>query len=92
MMSAATAEDALRALESQRVDLVISDVRLHHESGVNVLLRIKQLYPSLPVIVITGYPNLITEEDIRVYGADYYFLKPLELDSLRDAVRKCLQQ
>lgn len=90
MVASALAEDALRALESQRVDLVISDVRLNRESGITLLLRIKQLYPWLPVIVITGYPSLITEDEVRLYGADYYFLKPLELEALREAVRKCL--
>lgn len=90
MFACTLVDDALRTLASQRVDLVISDIRLNHESGATLLLRIKQLYPSLPVIIITGHPSLITEKDLRLYGADYYFLKPLELESLRDAVRKCL--
>ena len=44
----------------------------------------------LTIIVITGYPDLINEKDVKAYGADYFFLKPLELDKLREAVRKCL--
>jgi DNA-binding NtrC family response regulator len=85
-----SAEDALRKLELHQVQLVVTDVRLKGQSGATLLIRIKQLHPSLPVIVITGHPNLITEMDIKHYGADYYFQKPLELDLLRDAVRKCL--
>ncbi len=90
MLASSIAEDAMRTLETRRVDLVISDIRLSRQSGVTMLIRIKQLYPWLPVIVITGHPSLISEEDVRLYGADFYFLKPLELDALRDAVRKCL--
>ncbi len=83
-------EEALHILESQQVSLVITDIRLKYRSGVTLLIHIRHLYPSLPVIVITGHPHLITEEDIRRFGANYYFLKPLELDPLREAVRKCL--
>lgn len=90
MIPASSAEEALQQLAAHHVDLVITDVRLKYQSGVTLFIRVKQLHPTLPVIVITGHPNLITEKDIKLYGADYYFLKPLELDSLREAVRKCL--
>lgn len=90
MLACASADDALRTLESQQVHLVISDIRLKYQSGITLLIRIKQLYPKLPVIVITGHPYLVTEKDVRLYGAKYYFRKPLELGPLRYAVRECL--
>ena len=91
VIASMNADDALRILESHEVHLVISDIRLKYESGITLLIRIKQLRPTLPVIVITGHPDLITETDVRLYGADYYFRKPLELGPLRGAVRECLQ-
>ena len=90
MVAASNAEEAMEHLSTRHIDLVITDVRLKYQSGVTLFIRIKQQHPELPVIVITGHPDLITEKDIRLYGADYYFLKPLELDHLRNAVRKCL--
>ena len=90
MIASVSADDALKTLESQEIDLVIIDVRLKYQSGITLLIRMKQLHPMMPVIVITGHPYLVTEKDVRSYGADYYFLKPLELDPLRSAVRKCL--
>jgi two-component system, NtrC family, response regulator HydG len=92
VVSSQGAEDALVVLSQLRVDLVITDVRMRWQSGVTLLVRIKQSHPSLPVIVITGYPNLISEADIRHYGAAYLFVKPLELDQLRSAVRECLSR
>ena len=53
-------------------------------------MEAKRLYPKLPVIVITGYPDLITEEVIKEYGADFFLLKPLDLSKLRHAMRRCL--
>lgn len=90
MLAASCTEDALTKLKEHRVDLLVTDVRLKLQSGVTFLLDVKGFQPKLPVIVITGYPDLITEQDARAYGADYFFLKPLEIDKLRNAVRKCL--
>jgi DNA-binding NtrC family response regulator len=92
VLSASTADEALNALSRQTVHLVITDIRMKWQSGVTLLIKIRQTYPELPVIVITGYPNLISEEDIRHYGADYFFVKPLELSRLREAVRSCLHR
>lgn len=89
-ITATSAERALTKLGQQHIDLLITDVRLKLQSGITFLLQAKARYPRVPVIVITGYPDAITEDEARIYGAEYYFLKPLELDKLRDAVRKCL--
>ena len=92
MVSASNAEDALAVISHQTINLVITDIRMKWQSGVTLLIKIKQIHPTLPVIVITGYPNLIPEADVRHYGAEYLFVKPLELDQLRDAVRNCLSR
>jgi DNA-binding NtrC family response regulator len=91
MISASSAEEALRTLAGAEVNLVITDIKMPWESGVDLCKKLKASRPNLPVIVITGYPNLVPEADARHAGADYYFLKPLELDQLRGAVRKCLR-
>ena len=90
MAAATSAEEAFDVLSHQIVNLMITDVRMKWESGVTLLMKAKQVHPELPVIVITGYPNLIAESDLRHFGADFYLIKPLELDQLRHAVRMCL--
>ena len=90
MIGVTSAEEALRKLEDHHVNLLVTDVRLRLQSGVTLLLQAKAILPKLPVIIITGHPDLITETAVKTYGADYFFLKPLELDKLRDAVRTCL--
>lgn len=90
MIAATCAEEALKKIEHHHIDLLITDVRLKFQSGVTFLLHIKATHPKLPVIVITGYPDLITEQEIKNYGANYLFLKPLDLNKLREAFRKCI--
>lgn len=92
MVCASNAKDALSIVSHQIVNLVITDIRMEWQSGVTLLMNIKQMRPSLPVIVITGYPNLISEADIKHYGAECLIVKPLELDQLRDAVRNSLNR
>jgi two-component system, NtrC family, nitrogen regulation response regulator GlnG len=90
MVAASNAEEAMMVLEKQHMNLLITDIRLKGTSGVTFFMEAKRIHPKLPVIVITGYPDLITEEAIKEYGADFFFLKPLDLGKLRNAIRRCL--
>jgi DNA-binding NtrC family response regulator len=92
MVSASSAEDALAMLSHQTISVVITDIRMKWQSGITLLMKIKQLHPLMPIIIITGYPNLIPEAEVKHYGAEYLFVKPLELDQLREALRDCLSR
>jgi len=91
MIAASSAEEAMDRLKKNDVDLVVTDVRLKAQSGVTFLLELKRMLPGVPVIIITGYPEVVSEKDARAFGADYFFVKPLELDKLRDAIKDCLR-
>lgn len=89
-VTASSVEEAWTKMSQHTIDLVITDVKLESGSGTEFLTLLKSRKRELPVIVITGYPTLITQEEVEFLGADYFFLKPLELDKLRKAVRACL--
>jgi DNA-binding NtrC family response regulator len=82
----------LKLIGEQRFDLLITDIRLKSNSGVTLFLNARSVDPHLPVIVITGYPESIDETTLKSIGADFFLLKPLELDKLRHAVGRCLQK
>jgi DNA-binding NtrC family response regulator len=92
MIGATTPAEAKRALEEHSVELLITDVRLQWRSGVTFFLEAKEMYPDLCIIVITGYSESISEQEVLALGADYFFLKPLDLAQLRTAVHHCLQR
>ncbi len=92
MVATSTADEALRMIEAQNFDLLISDIRLKSNSGVTLFLNARIAKPHLPVIVITGYPDSIDELTLKSIGADFFLLKPLELDKLRSAVWTCLHK
>lgn len=90
MISAKGLEQAIGKIGRQHVDLLISDIRLGYRSGLSLFGRLRNLKAKLPVILITGYPEAITEKDVRNLGARYLFRKPLEVSTMRDAIRSCL--
>jgi DNA-binding NtrC family response regulator len=91
LVTATNVDDALKILDRRQIDLLITDIKLRKRSGITLFTEVRTSRPDLPVIVITGYPDLISESKIKLLGADYFLSKPLDLDELRDAVRKCLQ-
>ena len=80
---------AKRKLESQIFDIVISDVRMPGESGVDLLKLTKEIAPQCFFLLITGVPTVETAIAAINSGADRYVIKDHELvDQLRRAVRE----
>jgi two-component system response regulator PilR (NtrC family) len=82
-------ESAKRKLESQIFDIVISDVRMPGESGVDLLKLTKEIAPSCFFLLITGVPTVETAIAAINSGADRYVIKDHDLvDQLRRAVNE----
>ena len=74
-----TAQDGLEAvgiLKSERIDLLLVDIRIPGLSGIEVLREAKQINPDLEGIVITGYASLDTAIEAVKCGAFDYIEKP----------------
>jgi DNA-binding NtrC family response regulator len=92
VQEAEDAEQARRYLEQGRFDLVILDIHLPNEDGISLLKHIHRLDPSLPAILMTGYPAMETVMDSVRLGASEYLCKPFTMDSLLDAVASGLEE
>ncbi len=87
---ASTGEDAVRQLQDGPFDLVISDIRMPGISGMDVLTTAKTLYPSIAVILITGFGTNEVADRANQSGADRILLKPFDALELLAMVRKIL--
>jgi len=84
-----SADAAKRKLESQIFDIVISDIRMPGQSGVDLLKLTKEIAPDCFFLLITGVPTVETAIAAINAGADRYIIKDHELvDQLRRAVRE----
>lgn len=89
-LKASNGLDAFELVGKQRPDLVITDVRMPGGDGVELLERIKNLNPEIPVVMfITGFSDLSQEEAFD-RGADAVFAKPFNRKMLFNAVMRAL--
>ncbi|MBX7057428.1 MAG: sigma-54 dependent transcriptional regulator [Leptospirales bacterium] len=82
----------LKALNKQRPALVLLDVWLGKEDGVDLLDRVKEIYPTLPVIMISGHGTIEQAVQTTKKGAVDFLEKPLSLDTVLDRVNSALQR
>src|SRR5215212_4833239 len=82
---------ALELLETVEPSLIMCDFRLEDMEG-NVLLgKIKERYPHMPVIIITGYSDIKIAVEVMKMGAYDYITKPLFPDEILVTIRKALE-
>lgn len=86
------AEDALKALEVRPADLVIADVMLPGLSGVDLAGVIRDRFPDVAMLMITGYPDVDSARGAFRAGVTDYLTKPLSPERVVDAVQEALER
>jgi DNA-binding NtrC family response regulator len=84
--------DALKRLEIEPYDLVITDLKMSSLGGMEVLRRIKEGFPETVVIVITGYSTVSSVVEVMKSGAFDYLPKPFTPHELRAVVMQALAE
>ncbi len=82
----ASGEDALAFLEREAVDVVVLDVKMPGMSGIEALEQIKERYPDLEVVMLTGFADASTAVRVMDRGAFAYLMKPVHLDDLIEEI------
>ena len=88
--TAADAREAMMKFRSHRFDLIITDRAMPEISGDELAASIKELEPNKPVIMLTGFADLINETGRRSENVDLIVSKPARLDDLRKAILKVM--
>ena len=90
VLTAYDGKEAWDKVNTNNVDLVITDLRMPMMNGNELVERISSSYPMLPVIVLTGHGTIETAVESMRKGAVDFFTKPVDLDKLFLVVKKCL--
>lgn len=90
--SFASADEALAALQHGTPQVVISDIRMPGSSGLDLLQKIRDRIPSLPVIIMTAYSDLESAVSAFQGGAFEYLSKPFDVDQAVALIRRALEQ
>ena len=83
---------ALKHLENNACDLVISDVKMPGMSGFELMTQVRNRFPGVEFILITGYASLDDAIRATKEGAFHYLAKPFTPDQLRERVAQVLEQ
>jgi len=87
---AASVDEALRRLADERPDLLMVDVELAGVSGIDLVHRVRDRYPEVPVLVVSMHDELLYAERAFRAGARGYLTKYEAPDRIVDAVRRLL--
>jgi DNA-binding response OmpR family regulator len=87
---AATAAEAVARLEEQEFDLVVLDVKLKNESGLELLQRIVRARREMPVILCTAFSCY--KDDFSAWLANGYVVKSSNLQELKDEIKRLLER
>jgi response regulator RpfG family c-di-GMP phosphodiesterase len=89
---AASGEEALCLLEKYPLDVVISDLRMPGISGMDLLIEVRQHYPHLAFLMVTGEDETRVGVRAMQLGADDYLLKPFDADVVLGSLHRALQK
>jgi DNA-binding NtrC family response regulator len=73
-------------------DLVISDVRMPDMDGLDLLAALHELDPDLPVVLTSGSPGPPSVVQTRMLGAFAFLEKPVPFDTMRETVRRAIEE
>jgi len=85
---AASGEDAYQRIQGAPPDLLLMDVRMPGQDGLETLGKIRESNKTMPVIIMTGYGNPETEKEAFRKGANHYILKPFRNEDLMEAMAR----
>ena len=92
VVAAENGKDALKAVQAEIFDLVITDAKMPYIDGLEVLRTVKEVSPETVVIMITAYASTETAVEAMKLGAYDYMTKPFKVDEIKLIIQKALEK
>jgi two-component system chemotaxis response regulator CheY len=96
VLEAANGEEAIKTINAGEnpltVDVILCDIRMPKINGVEAIHYFQTQYPSVQIIVQTGFPDLNLAMSLMKQGVVDYLVKPVEKEKLLAAVSKAIEQ
>ena len=89
--TAETGLKALKMLQNDHYDLTLSDIKMDDMNGIALLKKVKEKFPKIPVLLMTGYSSLNTAIEALRLGASDYLIKPCSKKEVFASVARCLK-
>jgi two-component system response regulator AtoC len=90
-VAAANGEEALERFGAEKIDVVLTDLKMPGMSGVDLLAKLRAVDPDVPVIVLTAHGTVQTAVAAMKQGAFDYILKPFDVQAIELVIRNALE-
>ena len=87
---ATNGEEALKLLETEQFDLLLTDMVMGTMTGIDLLKKVRPHHPEVPMIMVTGFGSISTAVDAMYHGAADYLTKPCNNSELLLKIRRAL--
>ena len=88
--------DAIMVMEADpaaaMIDTILCDIRMPRASGLEAITYFREHYPSVPVVVLTGYPDVELAASLMKQGVLDYITKPVTREELLAVIERCVDQ
>ncbi|WP_305764113.1 two-component system response regulator GlrR [Citrobacter sp. wls615] len=92
VVTAESGQEGLRVLNREKVDLVISDLRMDEMDGMQLFTEIQKVQPGMPVIILTAHGSIPDAVAATQQGVFSFLTKPVDKDALYQAIDGALEQ
>jgi two-component system, chemotaxis family, chemotaxis protein CheY len=96
VVEAADGQEAIEALRSGdnplMVDTVLCDIRMPNINGKEAIVYFRSQFPGVPIVVMTGYPDVALAVSLMRQGVRDYLIKPVTKEELLSVIRKSVDQ
>jgi two-component system, chemotaxis family, chemotaxis protein CheY len=96
VVEAEDGEEAIKALGAGdnplMVDTVLCDIRMPNINGKEAIIYFRNQFPGVPIVVMTGYPDVELAVSLMRQGVRDYLIKPVTKDELLSVIRKSVEQ
>ncbi len=89
---ASNVHDAIELLKHTSVDLLVTDLQMPGVNGMQLVHYVKEHYPNLPVLVVTGYPSISGAVEAVKSGVLDYLVKPFTQAEFAQSIENCLSK
>ena len=87
-VSAFDGEDGYNKIKGEKFDLILSDLQMPNMNGIELLKKVKEKYPELPVMMMTAFASIENAVEAMKIGAEDYLTKPINLKELLIKIKK----
>ena len=90
VLSAANGLQVLGTLEDEKVDFLVTDIKMPDMHGLELIPRVREENPNLPIIVVSAFKNMENDFTLKTCKISAFFSKPVRMEELKAKIREIL--